>query len=242
MLDWLRFYNAHRLHSMQVFKSTTDMNQAVPSASILPILLIVISSNLDNIGVGASYGVRKINIPFASNFLIAVVTAAGTFLSIFLGQSVYLFISKGMDGLLGGGIIIVAGLWVVFQDKCMHRVLEPREAELIVETGPSRYGLRHIAQILDNPIVADWDSGHIDVKEALVLALGLTINNIPNGVGAGILGLNIFAMTAVVFVASIVTIWLGIYLGKLGVRWVGRYASVLAGVLLIIVGLYEISF
>lgn len=240
MLNWLRFYNGHRLHSMQVFKSATDMNQTVPYASILPILLIALSSNLDNIGVGVSYGVRKINIPFASNFLIAVVTATGTFLSIFLGQSVYLFISKGMDGLLGGGIIIVAGLWVVFQDKCMHRVLEPREAEL---TGPSRYGLRHIAQILDNPIVADWDfSGHIDMKEALALAFGLTINNIPNGVGAGILGLNIFAMTAIVFVASIVTIWLGIYLGKLGVRWVGRYASVLAGVLLIIVGLYEIFF
>lgn len=218
---------------MQVFKTATDMNQAVPYASILPILLIAASSNLDNIGVGASYGVRMINIPFSSNFLIAVVSATGTFLSIFLGQSVYLFMSKGMDGLIGGGIIIVAGLWVVFQDKCMHRVMKPREAELIVETEPSRYRFRHIAQVLDNPI---------DVKEALALALGLTINNIPNGVGAGILGLNIFAMTAVVFVASIVTIWLGIYLGKLGVRWVGRYASVLAGVLLIIVGLDEILF
>lgn len=231
-------------HALPGFeKKHHEMNQAVPYASILPILLIAVSSNLDNIGVGASYGVRKINIPITSNLLIAVVTAAGTFLSIFLGQSIYLFISERMNGLLGGGIIVLAGLWVIFQEKCIHRALEPREAEPIVEATPSRYGLRHIAQILDNPIIADWDfSGHIDVKEAFALALGLTINNIPNGIGAGMLGLNIYAMTAVVFVASIITIWLGICLGKLGVRWVGQSAGVLAGILLICVGFYEIFF
>lgn len=219
------------------------MNQAVPYISIVPILLIAVSSNLDNIGVGTSYGVRKINIPIVSNTLIAVVTAAGTFLSILLGKSVYLFIRPGMDGLLGGGIIILAGLWVIYQEKFMQGVRKPREAKPFAEAGCSTYGFKHIAQILNNPIVADWDfSGHIDLKEALALALGLTINNIPNGVGAGMVGLNIYAMTAVVFLVSIVTIWLGIYLGKLGVGWVGKSAGVLAGILLICVGFYEIFF
>ena len=123
----------------------------------------------------------------------------------------------------------------------MRRVPAVRETELTGKTRPSRYGWRRIAQILDNPIVADWDfSGHIDLKEALALALGLIINNIPNGIGAGMLGLNMYAMTAVVFAASIVTIWLGTYLGRLGVRWVGTSAGVVGGVLLIFVGFYEI--
>jgi putative sporulation protein YtaF len=215
---------------------THNMNRAVLYTSIMPILLIAVSSNLDNIGVGTSYGVRKINIPIASNLLIAAVTATGTFLSVILGKSVYLFISKGMAGLLGGGIIVLAGLWVVFQERFMHRLRESWQAEPLVKTG-----FRHIVQILDNPIVADRDfSGHIDRKEALALAFALTINNIPNGVGAGMLGLNLYAMTVTVFVVSIITIWLGIYLGKLGVRWMGRATGVLGGVLLICVGLYEI--
>ncbi|TAL55832.1 sporulation membrane protein YtaF [Pandoraea sp.] len=219
------------------------MNRAVLYTSIFPILLIAVSSNLDNIGVGTSYGVRKINIPIASNLLIAVVTATGTFLSIILGQTVCLFISRGTAGLLGGGIIVVAGLWVVFQERFMHGVREPSQAEPILKARCSRYGLRHIVQILDNPIVADWDfSGHIDLREALALAFALTINNIPNGVGAGTLGLNAYAMTAAVFVVSIITIWLGIYFGKLGVRWMGRFTGVLGGVLLICVGFYEIFF
>ncbi len=41
------------------------------------ILLLSLSSNLDNIGVGVSYGIRKVNIPFTSNLLIAVVTRGG---------------------------------------------------------------------------------------------------------------------------------------------------------------------
>ena len=217
------------------------MIRVVPNTPILPILLIAVSSNLDNIGVGASYGVRKVNIPVASNLLIAAVTATGTFLSVFLGQGIDLLISKRMDGLMGGCLVILAGLWVIFQEKRMDGVSELGKAELIVKTTLSRYSLRHVAQILDNPIVADWDfSGHIDVKEALALALGLTINNIPNGVGAGMLSLNIYAMTAAVFLSSIVTILLGIYFGKFARRWVGRSAGVLAGVLLILVGSYEV--
>ena len=230
-------------HCRVIEKNRHNMNQAVPYASILPSLLIAVSSNLDNIGVGASYGIRKINIPITSNLLIAAVTAIGTFLSIFLGQGVFLFMSKRMDAFLGGGIIMLAGLWVIFQEKFMHRVMRPREGESAAQAKPSTYGLRRIAEILDNPIVADRDfSGHIDAKEAIALALGLTINNIPNGIGAGMLGLNIYAMTALVFIASIVTIWLGIYLGKFGVRWVGNSAGVLAGALLIFVGVYEIFF
>lgn len=214
----------------------------MPALHLMSILLIAVSSNLDNIGVGTSYGIRKINIPITSNLLIAVVTSTGTFLSILLGQAIYLFLSEKMAGLLGGGIIIVAGIWVIFQETIMHRDREPEEEKQIVaKTGLSRFGLSHIVQILNNPIIADWDfSGHIDLKEATALAFGLTLNNIPNGVGAGMLGLNVFIMTSVVFLVSIITIWIGIYFGHLGIRWLGKSAGLLSGLILIFVGLYEI--
>ncbi len=49
----------------------------MPNLHLLTILLLSFSSNLDNVGVGVSYGIRKINIPFTSNLLIAVVTRGG---------------------------------------------------------------------------------------------------------------------------------------------------------------------
>ncbi len=208
------------------------------------ILLLSLSSNLDNIGVGVSYGIRKINIPFTSNLLIASVTSCGTLLSVLLGQSIYLFISPEMAALLGGGIIIAAGIWVIFQEKFMHRGHEPQEeTRLVAATGLPRFGFRQIVSILDNPIIADWDfSGHIDLREAIALSLGLTINNIPNGVGAGMLGLSPILLTISVFGFSILTIWIGISGGLFGFHRLGKLTGVISGLILIFVGVYEIFF
>ncbi len=216
----------------------------MPNLHLGAILLLAFSSNLDNVGVGVSYGIRKINIPFTSNLLIAVVTSIGTLLSVLLGQSIYLFISAEMTGLLGGGIIIAAGLWVLFQEKFMHRGQEPQEeTPLVVETGSPGFSFRQIVSILDNPIIADKDfSGHIDLREAVALSLGLTINNIPNGVGAGMVGCGAILMTGAVFLFSILTIWIGISGGLAGYKWLGRFTGMIAGLILIGIGLYEIFF
>jgi putative sporulation protein YtaF len=211
---------------------------------LVTILLLSLSSNLDNIGVGVSYGVRKINITFTSNLLIALITSSGTFLSILLGQGIYLFISAEMAGLLGGSIIIAAGIWVIFQEKAMHRGKEPQEEkQLVAETGLSRFGFRQIVSILNNPVIADWDfSGHIDLKEATALALGLTINNIPNGVGAGMLGLSLILTTISVLFFSIITIWIGISSGHFGFHRLGKSTGVISGLILIFIGVCQIFF
>ena len=216
----------------------------MPNLHLGAILLLAFSSNLDNVGVGVSYGIRKVNIPFTSNLLIAVVTSIGTLLSVLLGQSIYLFISAEMTGLLGGGIIIAAGIWVLLQEKFMHRGQEPQEeTQMVIETGSPGFSFRQIVSILDNPIIADQDfSGHIDLREAIALSLGLTINNIPNGVGAGMVGCGAILMTGSVFVFSILTIWIGISGGLAGFKWLGKSTGVIAGLILIGVGLYEIFF
>jgi putative sporulation protein YtaF len=149
-----------------------------------------------------------------------------------------------MAGLLGGSIIIAAGIWVIFQEKVLHRGKEPQEEkQLVAETGLSRFGFRQIVSILNNPIIADWDfSGHIDLKEATALALALTINNIPNGVGAGMLGLSPLLTTLSVFFFSIITIWIGISSGLFGFHRLGKSTGVISGLILIFVGVYEIFF
>jgi putative sporulation protein YtaF len=149
-----------------------------------------------------------------------------------------------MAGLLGGGIVILAGIWVIYQEKIMHRGREPQEErQLVAESGLARFGFRQIVMILNHPILADWDfSGHIDLREATALAFGLTLNNIPNGVGAGMLGYNLSITTSAVFLVSIITIWIGIYFGHLGIRWVGKSAGLLGGLMLILLGVYEIFF
>jgi putative Mn2+ efflux pump MntP len=83
----------------------------------------------------------------------------------------------------------------------------------------------------------------IDLREGAVLGLALTLNNIANGIGAGMIGLNIVWLTLCVFIISIVTIWLGIKVGDhYGRRIFGKVTGFAAGALLVFIGIYEIIF
>ncbi len=64
---------------------------------IISIFLLALSSNLDNVGVGTSYGTRRINIPFGSNLLIAFITTSGTYLSMTLGNVISNFINPNSN-------------------------------------------------------------------------------------------------------------------------------------------------
>lgn len=97
-------------------------------------------------------------------------------------------------------------------------------------------------KILDNPFIADTDmSSHIDMKEGIALGLALSLNNVSNGIGTGMIGLNIIWLILSVFILSIITIWVGIKVGHYyGHRLFGRLTGPAAGVLLFIIGIYEI--
>lgn len=208
---------------------------------ILSVLLLSLSSNLDNVGVGISYGTRKINIPFYSNLLIAIITGTGTFLSITAGNEIVNLISPNIANALGSLIIAGAGVWVFIQTPASGKdngagVQCPQKPNISDQSL-----LRRMFMILDHPFLADTDfSGHISLKEGFLLGLALTLNNLANGLGAGLVGLNTAMVTAFTVIFSILTIWFGIEFGQYsGVHWFGRYSSRISGVILIVLGIYE---
>lgn len=213
------------------------------TSQLVAIFLLAISCNLDNVGVGIAYGARGIGIPLASNFLIALITAAGTGLCIVFGQQIFQVLPAEVGVILGAVLLIGMGVWVIRQDigERDHQgqeVQPPAPANGLDQQS----WLRRLLLILQNPVLADQDSsGYIDLKESLLLSMALMLNNVPNGVGAGLLGLSTLLTTLMVGVLSILTFWLGIGLGRsLGVRWLGRHAGTVSGLLLIVIGLAEI--
>ncbi len=83
---------------------------------IVPIFSLALSSNLDNVGVGTSYGARRISIPFNSNLLIAFVTTTGTFLSMAVGTEIAGFTNLNIANALGALMIGGSGVWVFIRD------------------------------------------------------------------------------------------------------------------------------
>ncbi|MPQ44104.1 sporulation membrane protein YtaF [Clostridium tarantellae] len=187
---------------------------------IISILLFAIASNLDNFAVAVSYGMKKIKIEIVSNLIISFISALGTFLSMYLGMIILKFINNKITNILGATILILIGIYFIAD------YFYKRDKETLVKY----------------PEKADKDNSKvIDTKEAILLGIGLNINNLGTGIGACITGLNIYLTTFIVFISSFVFIVLGYILGnKLLSNLFGKISTLISGILIIILGLYEL--
>jgi putative sporulation protein YtaF len=212
--------------------------------TLLPVLLLALSSNGDNIGVGVAYGVRRINVPLGSNVIIALITGAGTLISMLLGQTIANTMQPKIASILGGTIIAGIGIWVLAQSTRSAGRRENTGLALVSSPDVAHLGVfKKLICVLDNPVSADRDfSRRIDIKEGCLLAVSLSLNNVVNGIAAGIVGLAPTLTTVLVMIFSVFTLWGGVAAGsQYGKRWLGNFANVFSGLLLLLIGAYEIS-
>ena len=131
-------------------------------------------------------------------------------------------------------LLIAIGLWIM---------LEPyfrKESNDIIE--PTVNQECNIYGILKKPESADSDnSKDIDYKEATLLGIALSINNIGGGLSAGMIGLNSFFVGFFSAVISFLALWAGNYITEFFNKWnLGKKANIIAGILLILIGIKQI--
>ena len=215
---------------------------------LVTILGLAISSNLDTLGVALAYGARKFRLPLLSNFICALIPCLGTYLTMSIGSTLRRLVSGQLAGVLGAGIISASGVVLIFQSLGKSRKAgragrpEPPNRASPSPGQQPHFSLKELGRILKDPLRADYDfSGTIEVKEAFLLALALTLNNLSAGFAAGLIGLNVFLMVGCSFVFSIVFFYVGIGIGLLFIaRWFGRWSDLAAGVILVLLGIYEL--
>ena len=205
---------------------------------LLGSLWLGISTNVDNLGVGVAYGVKRIRIGMMSNLLVAFFNAMGTLLSMTAGETISKLLPATISGYIGNSIIILVGIWGLINtfgfwgsDTEKTPTGEPQE---IIQ-------LEYIAQ---HPESLDPNrSGHVKMRECLPLAYALSISNLATGVGAGLAGYNVGFLVLIMFIFSMLGISVGYFIGrKCSLALPGRWPGILSGVLLIALGVYEMFF
>ena len=183
--------------------------------TILASAFLSLSTNIDNFAIGVAYSVRKLAISWQANLLIAGLSGISTFTAMSCGDWIEQYLTPAIAHLLGSGIFIVIGL---------HSVWTTLQAQLNrVE--------------VDNYLnQASSLASTIDLREALLLGLSLTITNLGTGIGAGIAHLDQGLTSCLSFLSSLLMIRGGSFLGKLIER---SGLEIVSGVLLIGLGLYE---
>ena len=69
----------------------------------------------------------------------------------------------------------------------------------------------------------------------------MTLNNLSCGFAAGLMGLNIYLLVGSSFIISLIFFYAGIKIGLLYIaRWFGEKGDLVAGIILILLGIYEL--
>lgn len=201
----------------------------------LIILAFTFSSSIDNLGVGLSYGIRKINVRFDKNILISVIC----FLMSMGGISFGVWMSKILPGMLpviiGALLLFIIGIRIILLAK-------PRKQETSIMDSNNEMQSSNVQDILRNPEEAHFkNSGEIGWGEAVLLGIALSANALTNGVGAGLLGLSPLVISILAAIGSFITVWLGVNLGnkvadvRIGTFTVGQFGTIISGVMLLII-------
>jgi putative Mn2+ efflux pump MntP len=178
----------------------------------LSAVLIAAVSNLDNLAAGVELGLRGTRITLGPNVLIACVTMAGTAGAITSGHALARLLQPSVAGSVGAVIIVSIGVMTVVA-SCSP-VGEPA-AGMCRLPGPSE--------------MLSW-------REAVLLAIALSLNNVGTGVGAGIAGIPPLMTTLLAGAFSIMCVGGGSRVGRVAGPLVGRHARLVAGLGLVCLG------
>jgi putative sporulation protein YtaF len=195
---------------------------------------IAFTNNLDNIGVRIAYSIRGITITPLINAWISVITFVISFFSAFSGTILSELLSRQMCSIIAMLLLTVIGLWMILEPY-----IRKQDYSILESDQGSKKSVGHI---LLNPVNADMDnSKHIDFKEATLLGLGLSINNVGGAISAGLIGLNSFWVGLLSAVLSFLALWAGNYIAAVFIKWkVTKKATIVAGILLIAIGIEQI--
>jgi len=185
----------------------------------LSAIAIAAVSNLDNLGVGTAFGMRGAGISALANVIIAAVTTAATAIALEFGRALSHLVAPWIGSVFGSAIIIAAGVWTVITSI---RTMSRPERSLIAAGAPA---------------TTRFSRNSISPREALLLGVALSMNNLGTGIGAGAVGVPGLATTLLAGTFSLLAVGSGSRLGRsVGRPVFGRGAPLIAGLLLLAVG------
>jgi len=211
-------------------------------AQMTSLVLLALAVSLDSFSVGFTYGLRKMKIPIKSIFIIACCSGSALFISALFGKIISSTLSPDVAETVGGAILMLIGIWVIFQflRSKQSNEEEQHEEKILVKFEIKSIGL--VVQILKKPMSADFDrSGTITGVEAFMLGAALSLDATGAGIGSAMLGISPVFLAVTVAVMSSLFLIVGLFLGTYfsNSKWVQTF-SFIPGLLLICIGLWKI--
>lgn len=214
-------------------------------------LILALSSSIDSLGIGITYGIKNTRISSMGKFVLFVISFSISILSVWFGDIFKNIFSDYATKLIGNMILIAMGIFVCFQairkDKT-NSFSEISSSEPIYEKNEKIYSffidfLGITIKIIKNPTSSDFDfSNSIDSKEAFFLGFALSLDCFCIGIGGSIIGVSSFLFPLFISVFQLIFLNFGNMLGK-KLHQLSHLPdniwSIISGTLLILIGTFR---
>ena len=147
------------------------------------ILILAISSSMDSLGIGITYGLRRTQLKKWDKLILFCISIIVTLFSISIGKFLKNIFNENILKLTGSLILLFMGLFIILKNDKNEYTFD-----------------------FDN-------SNDIDYKEALLLGLALSLDSFCIGIGAYALGTNILIFSILVALLQYLFLSIGNFLG-----------------------------
>lgn len=199
----------------------------------MEIALLVLAVSIDSFVASIHYGIKKIKIPFSSILIINLISSSFLGLSIFLGKEAQKFFPMGMTSMISFIILSLLGVYYLFEGLIKFYLESKKDSKGEIEVKFA--DIRFMINIYIDGTKADKDKSKIlDYKEAIYLAIALSLDSLTIGFGSGLSNMNYLKIMFFAFLAGFFSIFSGLKIGERLSKEIRFNLSWLSGIILII--------
>lgn len=176
--------------------------------------ILSITSSIDSLGIGITYGIKKTKITLTSKIILFAISFVITNLSILVGDLIKKIFPEYISYLFGNSILILIGLYIIVTSNSANE--------------NSNYDFNH--------------SNLIDPKEALALGVALSLDSFCIGLGTSASGINNSLFPFLVSIFQFIFLSIGNFVGnKISSfsNFSNKISSIISGILLILIGILK---
>lgn len=174
--------------------------------------ILALSSSIDSLGIGITYGLRNIKLLKKSKIILFVISFFISLASGFIGKILKNVLSTNVCEFIGSSLLLCMGIFIIIQTND-----------------------KEISFDFDN-------SNDISAKEAILLGFALSLDSLCIGIGGSTIGINIYLFSAFSAVLQYIFLSIGNYCGVNLTKFnkiPQSFWSKISGVLLILIGLLK---
>ena len=213
---------------------------------LLSTFLLSISSSIDSLGIGITYGIKNTSISNKGKLVIFFVSFIVTIVSLYLGNILKFIFPDFIVDYLGSFLFIIMGIFICFQALNKNKNIDNKKTK-VNKTKTYSFFIKFLGitiKIIKDPISSDLDnSNKIDSKEAFFLALALSMDSLCVGIGGSIIGINTYVFPFLIGFFQLFFLGLGNFSGKKIYNFSSLPSnlwSIVSGILLILLGILKI--